>query len=35
MADDHREPLVDPLRRGDPHDWCRALDLDDPKLKLS
>ena len=35
MADDHREPLADPLRRGDPHDWCRALDLDYPELELS
>jgi len=35
MANDHREPLADPLRRHDPHDRCRALDLDDPELKLS
>ena len=35
MANDHREPLTDPLRRGDPHDRHRALDLDDPELKLS
>lgn len=35
MADYHRKPLTDPPRRGDPHDWCGALDLDDPKFKLS
>lgn len=34
-VDDHREPMVDPMRRSDPHDWYRALDLDDPKFKLS
>ena len=26
--------MADPLGRGDPHDWRRALDLDDPKFKL-
>ena len=35
MANDHRKPLTDPLRWGDPHDWCSALDLNDPELKLS
>lgn len=35
MANNHRESLADPLRRHDPHDRCRALDLDDPELKLS
>ena len=35
MANDHREPLTDPLRGGDPHDRCSALDLNDPELKLS
>jgi len=33
-TNDHREPMTDPLRRGDPHDWCGALNLDDPKFKL-
>jgi len=33
-VDYHREPLADPLRRGDPHDRCGTLDLDDPELKL-
>lgn len=31
----HREPVADPLGRSDPHDWCGALDLDDPKFELS
>ena len=35
MANDHREPLADPLRRGNPHDRRSALDLNDPELKLS
>jgi len=35
MANDHREPLADPLGRGDPHDRCSALDLNDAELKLS
>lgn len=35
MTDYHWEPSADPLGGSDPHDWCGALDLDDPKLKLS
>jgi len=35
MVDYHWEPLRDPMGRGDPHDRRRALDLDDPKPKLS
>ena len=35
MANRNQEALVDPLRRDDPHDRCRGLDLDDSEPKLS
>jgi hypothetical protein len=35
VTDHHREPLVDPVGRGDPHNWRSALDLDDPELELT
>ena len=34
-ADDHWERLGNSLGGGDPHDRGRALDLDDPEMKLS
>ena len=34
VADHHRKTLGDPLGRADPHNWRRALNLDDPELEF-